>query len=391
MLSRREAITALASAAALPLVTACSSNGTSAAPPPNDGDALEAARRGGRQSSAPPARERHLARHRHRREGGAAIAARRSLRGRAAAPGGAGPRRSRARQGVRTQPACRTPRAPASRSCAAPMRRRSRASRCRTATITVGGWRNTPYVVIQNVGAYLDIPRFLDSDHPHRERRRRRGVSRAAAVVCEAARRRARPHAGGARHRARAAGVPDRQGAGADDALGEERARGRLARRVHRAADEEHPGNWASARTGDRDAGESRRRSSGSWRNCRRSAPSPRTRRACRRGRTARSSTGGRSRHRRRPQCRRTRSTRWARASCSGLHAQMDAILKEIGYSQGSVGERMKALAKDPRYQVLRRRQGPRRDHGLHQESPGLDPRADAARVQHGRRLRTWR
>src|SRR5262245_49832621 len=31
--------------------------------------------------------------------------------------------------------------------------------------ITVGGWRNTPYVVIQNVGAYLDIPRFLDSEH----------------------------------------------------------------------------------------------------------------------------------------------------------------------------------------------------------------------------------
>ncbi|MEP6917960.1 MAG: DUF885 family protein, partial [Acidobacteriota bacterium] len=32
--------------------------------------------------------------------------------------------------------------------------------------ITVGSWRNTPYAVIQNVGAYLDIPRFLDSDHP---------------------------------------------------------------------------------------------------------------------------------------------------------------------------------------------------------------------------------
>lgn len=32
--------------------------------------------------------------------------------------------------------------------------------------ITVGDWRNTPYVVIQNVGAYLDIPRFIDSDHP---------------------------------------------------------------------------------------------------------------------------------------------------------------------------------------------------------------------------------
>jgi uncharacterized protein (DUF885 family) len=31
--------------------------------------------------------------------------------------------------------------------------------------ITVGNWRNTPYVVIQNVGAYLDLPRFIDSDH----------------------------------------------------------------------------------------------------------------------------------------------------------------------------------------------------------------------------------
>ena len=32
--------------------------------------------------------------------------------------------------------------------------------------VAVGGWRNTPYVVIQNVGAYLDVPRFLDAEHP---------------------------------------------------------------------------------------------------------------------------------------------------------------------------------------------------------------------------------
>jgi uncharacterized protein (DUF885 family) len=31
--------------------------------------------------------------------------------------------------------------------------------------VAVGGWRNTPYVVVQNVGAYLDTPRFLDSEH----------------------------------------------------------------------------------------------------------------------------------------------------------------------------------------------------------------------------------
>jgi uncharacterized protein (DUF885 family) len=31
--------------------------------------------------------------------------------------------------------------------------------------VSVGSWRNAPYVVIQNVGAFLDTPRLLDSDH----------------------------------------------------------------------------------------------------------------------------------------------------------------------------------------------------------------------------------
>jgi uncharacterized protein (DUF885 family) len=31
--------------------------------------------------------------------------------------------------------------------------------------VSVGGYRNTPYVVAQNVGAYIDVPQFLDSDH----------------------------------------------------------------------------------------------------------------------------------------------------------------------------------------------------------------------------------
>jgi uncharacterized protein (DUF885 family) len=33
------------------------------------------------------------------------------------------------------------------------------------------------------------------------------------------------------------------------------------------------------------------------------------------------------------------------------LHAEMDGLLKSVGYSQGAVGPRMQALAKDPRYQ----------------------------------------
>lgn len=31
--------------------------------------------------------------------------------------------------------------------------------------VATGSWRNSPYVVIQNVGAFLDTPRMLDSDH----------------------------------------------------------------------------------------------------------------------------------------------------------------------------------------------------------------------------------
>ena len=32
--------------------------------------------------------------------------------------------------------------------------------------VAVGSWRNSPYVVIQNVGSYIDLPRFFDSTQP---------------------------------------------------------------------------------------------------------------------------------------------------------------------------------------------------------------------------------
>ncbi|HET8712511.1 MAG TPA: DUF885 domain-containing protein, partial [Gemmatimonadales bacterium] len=38
------------------------------------------------------------------------------------------------------------------------------------------------------------------------------------------------------------------------------------------------------------------------------------------------------------------------RSELERLHARMDTILKQVGYSQGSVGERMQRLAEDPRY-----------------------------------------
>src|SRR5262249_28173843 len=40
------------------------------------------------------------------------------------------------------------------------------------------------------------------------------------------------------------------------------------------------------------------------------------------------------------------------------LQARMDLILKQIGYSQGNVGDRMKALAKDPKYQFAEGNEG---------------------------------
>lgn len=36
-------------------------------------------------------------------------------------------------------------------------------------SVAVGGWRNAPYIVIQNVGAYLDYPRFFGATQPLRE------------------------------------------------------------------------------------------------------------------------------------------------------------------------------------------------------------------------------
>jgi len=35
--------------------------------------------------------------------------------------------------------------------------------------VAVGSWRNAPYVVIQNVGAYIDMPRFFSATQPLRE------------------------------------------------------------------------------------------------------------------------------------------------------------------------------------------------------------------------------
>ena len=166
--------------------------------------------------------------------------------------------------------------------------------------ITVGSWRNTPYVVIQNVGAYLDLPRFLDADHPIETRAGCGRVSGPAPVLCEAARWRARTHPGGARQRPGAAGFPDRQGAVADSRVGEERARWRIAGRIDRASHQVDSRQLVRARSRRSRRRKSRRHSIGRLPSSKQQRAVAKRMPACGRGRTATNSIDGRSRRRRR-------------------------------------------------------------------------------------------
>ena len=215
--------------------------------------------------------------------------------------------------------------------------------------ITVGGWRNTPYVVIQNVGAYLDVPRFLDSDHR---------IENAADAEAYLARLQsyAKQLDGelGRMQAARAAGLVPPAFL-IDKALGQmslsaknAREGGTLVESIERRT-KNIPGNWAErARTiAVQEIAPALERQ---FANCRRSAPSPPT--------TPGISARPRGEEFYRWALKASTTTNMSpdevhemgRSELQRLHAQMDAILKEIGYSQGTVGERMKALAKDPRY-----------------------------------------
>jgi len=216
--------------------------------------------------------------------------------------------------------------------------------------ITVGSWRNTPYVVIQNVGAYLDIPRFLDAEHrietaSDAEAYLARLQSYAKQIDGELGRMQA----------TRAAGlVPPAfliDKALAQTTLSIEGARqgGRLIDSIARRT-KDIPGNWvARARSiAAQDV-----------------APAlERQRQELQAQRAVATDAAGISA---RPHG--EEFYRWALEAATtttmtpdevhhlglselhDLHVKMDAILKAIGYSKGDVGERMRALAKDPRYQ----------------------------------------
>jgi uncharacterized protein (DUF885 family) len=216
--------------------------------------------------------------------------------------------------------------------------------------VAVGGWRNTPYVVIQNVGAYLDVPRFLDAEHR---------IENAADAEAYLARLQSfAKQLDGELGRVQAA-----RGAGLvppvfliDKALEQMRLSAKSAREggtlvesIERRT-KSIPGDWAG-----------RARAIAA----KEIAPAlDRQLRELEAQRAVAKSDAGMW-----AQPRGDEYYRWAlkasttttmspdeihelgRSELERLHGEMDGILKAVGYSQGAVGARMQALAKDPRYQ----------------------------------------
>ena len=216
--------------------------------------------------------------------------------------------------------------------------------------VAVGGWRNTPYVVIQNVGAYLDIPRFLDAEHR---------IENAADAEAYLARLQSyAKQLGGELGRiqaARAAGlVPpafliDKAIGQMTLSLKNTRGGGTVVESIERRT-KTIAGNWPErARTiAAQEIAPALERQLAELQAQRAKATNDAGMWARPRG---------------------DEYYRWAlkasttttlspdeihergRSELQDLHAQMDAILKTVGYAQGTVGARMTALAKDPRYQ----------------------------------------
>ncbi len=217
--------------------------------------------------------------------------------------------------------------------------------------VAVGSWRNSPYVVIQNVGTYLDMPRFMDTSHP---------VKTAADAEAYVARLEALPAAlDGELARIKAARgmglVPpdfllDAAISQMEQSIAETSGGGTMVDSlVTRTKEAGLAGDWEA---------QARSLVAGPVTEAlKRQLEELKAERA-----VAKSDAG---------MWARPRGEEWyawgLRAATTTtlspdeihqigldeldeLHGRMDPILKEIGYTTGSVGERMRALAEDPRY-----------------------------------------
>jgi uncharacterized protein (DUF885 family) len=349
MLSRREVLAALASAAALPIMSGCGRDVTpSSSSQPTDTDALKLLDDiAGNLLTLQPESATSL---------GIDTGGRAALRSQLADRSEAGKRRlaDRVRADLERVRAFNTDGLSHAMRTSVEVVKSAYATAAEGFTlpygdITVGGWRNTPYVVIQNVGAYLDVPRFLDSDHR---------IDTAADAEAYLARlqsyTRQLDGERGRMQAARGSGlVPpafliDKAVAQMTLSIKGTREGGAIVESIARRT-KNIPGTWADrARTiatgevapalerqlaelqaqrgvATMDAGISARPHGEAF-----------YRWALKASTTTAMSPD--------------EVHEMGKSELERLHARMDAILKEIGYTQGTVGDRMKALAKDPRY-----------------------------------------
>jgi uncharacterized protein (DUF885 family) len=216
--------------------------------------------------------------------------------------------------------------------------------------ITVGSWRNTPYVVIQNVGAYLDLPRFLDSDHPindaaDAEAYLARLQSYGKQLDGELGRMQAARGKGlvppaflvdKALSQMRMSAKSAREGGSLVESIERRtkaipgewsgRARTIAAQEIAPALDRQIAELEAQRAVAKDDAGMWARPNGDDW-----------YRWALKASTTTNMTPD--------------EVHAMGQAELEQLHARMDTILKGAGYTKGTVGERMKALAKDPKYQ----------------------------------------
>jgi uncharacterized protein (DUF885 family) len=217
--------------------------------------------------------------------------------------------------------------------------------------VAVGGWRNTPYVVIQNVGAYLDVPRFLDSDHQ---------INDAADAEAYLARLASYPqqldNELGRVIMARYKGlIPP--GFLLDKALNQLKASAKSAREggslvesiERRTREKNIPGNWAErarAITQKQVAPALERQIAEMTLQRRMATEDP--------GMSSRPHGDEYYRWALRASTTTTMSPEEVHQTglreLRELQGRMDPILRSLGYTKGSVGERMQALGKDPRY-----------------------------------------
>jgi uncharacterized protein (DUF885 family) len=215
--------------------------------------------------------------------------------------------------------------------------------------IAVGGWRNTPYVVIQNVGAYLDVPRFLDADHPVRNAADAEAyLARLESYPVQLEGELGRLKAAAGKGLIAPAFLIDKAVNQMTMSVKGAREGGGLVESIERRT-KDIPGDWAA-----RARSIAQQKVAPALERQLAELQAQRTRATMDAGMWAR--PGGPEFYRWALKASTTNTMTPGEIHQKGLdldaelHGRMDVILKSLGYTQGTVGARMTALSEDPRY-----------------------------------------